>query len=292
MKVSMTLPTMVPGFDRSLALAWCRRIDAGPYHALAAGERVNYWNTELHTTLSFAAAVTERVRIVPTVVVLPAHPVVAVAKAIATLDVLSGGRVTLGVGVGGREEDYRAFERPFRRLHATLDEHVAALRRLWAGEPPWEGSPPVGPAPVQSGGPPILSGSLGPKAIARAARWADGIAGFTLAPDTDDPVATFDAIRQAWADAGRDEQPWLATSFWFSLDGGDVLHRYAVDYLRVFGEDAARAMAGLCTIDSPERLGAALERLVAAGCDEVFLVPTTTDPVVLDRLDPLLAAHT
>ena len=108
-EIGMNLPVMVPGWNRDSILEWARRIDAGPYSSLAAGERIWFPNPEIMVAMSAAAAVTERVAINFSVVVLPMHSEIHIAKQIATLDVLSGGRVVLGVGVGGREEDYRAF---------------------------------------------------------------------------------------------------------------------------------------------------------------------------------------
>jgi alkanesulfonate monooxygenase SsuD/methylene tetrahydromethanopterin reductase-like flavin-dependent oxidoreductase (luciferase family) len=93
MQIGMTLPTMVAGLDRQTILEWCRRIDAGPFSTLAAGERIAYPNQEMLTTLAAAAAVTERVRIATTIVVLPMHGTGLVAKQLATIDVLSGGRL-------------------------------------------------------------------------------------------------------------------------------------------------------------------------------------------------------
>ncbi len=95
-----------------------------------------------------AAAVTTRVRIVPTLYVLPMHPVAHVAKHAATLDLLSGGRTTITVGIGGRMHDYRCMEKEPVRRYAKLDEQVAQLKRIWAGEAPFEGTEPIGPTPV------------------------------------------------------------------------------------------------------------------------------------------------
>ena len=133
---------------------------------MSTGERISFDNPDWVAALA-AAAVTERVRIMANVVVLPLHPAAMVAEQAATLDVASNGRFTLGVGVGGRGHDYRSVDAPFERRHARMDEQVAEMRRLWAGEPPFEGADPVGPTPVQPGGPPILAGALGPKSMAR-----------------------------------------------------------------------------------------------------------------------------
>ncbi len=135
MENGMNLPVMVPGLDRKLILEWSRRIDAGPYSTLAAGERINFPNPEILVTLSAAAAVTERVWISPSVLVLPMHSAVLIAKQIASLDVLSEGRVCLGVGVGGREEDYRAVGEVFDAARwRKLERKVSVMRQAWRGD--------------------------------------------------------------------------------------------------------------------------------------------------------------
>lgn len=286
----MTLPTMIAGVDRATTLEWCRRIDGGPWSTLAIGERIAYPNQELWVTLSAAAALTERPRLMATVVVLPMHSAVDIAKKAATLDVLSGGRFVLGVGVGGRDEDYRSLERPFARRHQRMDDQVEVMRRVWAGEPPLDGVHPVGPSPVQPGGPPLYSGALGPKSIGRSASWATGISGFLLDPLGEDAPGTFRQIERAWVDAGRTEAPRHVTSFWYALgpDGPDRLRAYARRYLGIFGDEVADAMAASCSASSAGALREAVARLTEAGCDELLLVPTTTDPAELDRtLDAL-----
>jgi len=272
----MTLPTMLRGMDRELVSQWCSAIDSGPFRSLAAGERVSFDNLEMQSVLAFAAARTERVIIAPTLIVLPMHAAALVAKWLSTLDVLSSGRVEAVVGVGGRPSDYLCAERPFSARHATLDSQVAVMRRIWSGEPLDNQVDLVGPAPVTAGGPPLLSGALGPKSLARAARWAEGNMGFSLAPDLDDHRSSFAAVTDAWATAGNGS-PRLATSFWYSLDpdAETVLRAYAYRYLRVFGHEAAEAMAAMCTAAGPSKLNLSLERLRDAGCHEVYLVPTT-----------------
>ncbi len=165
------------------------------------GERIAFPSHELVTTLAFAAAATERVRIVPTVAVLPTHETVRFAKQMATVDVLSGGRLTVGVGVGGREDDYRAVGAPFAGRFARLDEQVALMQRVWRGEAVVDGLPAVGPEPVQPGGPPLLSAAMGPKSMARTAAWAHGIAGFDLAPDPAGVDGLFRRAEAAWTGA-------------------------------------------------------------------------------------------
>ena len=91
---------------------------------------------------------------------------------------------------------------------------------MWAGEKVTEAVGPVGPPPVQSGGPPLLVGTMGPRTIRSASAWADGLAGVTLDLSVFRCLALFDLARSAWAEAGRGV-PRLTTSFWFALDSGD-----------------------------------------------------------------------
>ena len=153
MQIGVSLPTMAGDYTRATTLEWAKGIDAGPFSSISCGERITFRNQEMTVTNAAAAALTERVRVFVNLVVLPFHAVAVAAKELATLDVLSGGRVSLGVGIGGREHDYLAAGSPFDHRHQRLDDAVAELRRLWSGEPPFEGADPVGPAPVQPGGP-------------------------------------------------------------------------------------------------------------------------------------------
>lgn len=292
MRVGIALPTMVHGLTRGDLLAWMRGVDDGPFSVLACGERITYPNQEMMAVLAAAAVVTERVDIEATLSITPMHAAVHVAKQAATIDVLSGGRFVLGVGVGGRDEDYRALGAPFERRHARLDEQVAVMRRVWSGSAPFGGVGAVGPAPVQPGGPRLLAGAMGPKSMARAARWADGLAGFDLGPSPEGVAAAFDAFRACWRDAGRAGEPFLQTSFWFGLDEGapDRVRAYAERYLRIFGDEVAASMADLCVATSPGAVRDLLLAIAGAGCDEVILVATTADLGDLRRAAEVVAA--
>lgn len=282
----MTLPTMLP-HGRAEVVAWCRGVDEGPWASLAVPERITYTSHSWTVQLAAAAALTERVRLWTTVVVLPAHPAVQAAKDLASVDRLSDGRLTVGVGVGGREHDYRAVGSPFTRRWQRMDDAVAAMRSVWAGDPPFPGADPVGPPPLQAGGPPLVAGVMGPKAMARAARWAVGVDdGSTVTGVSRDAVAALvERVRAAWRNAGRTEAPHVSASLWYALGDGaaDRLRRYTYEYMRIFGDVIAAAMADACTASSPASLREAVTAAADAGCDELFLVPTTADATELDR---------
>jgi alkanesulfonate monooxygenase SsuD/methylene tetrahydromethanopterin reductase-like flavin-dependent oxidoreductase (luciferase family) len=289
--IGLTLPSFVTGVDRAAILEWCRRVDDGPFSSVSVGERIAYPSHELVATLAFAAAATERVRIMSTVAVLPSHDAVRFAKQMATIDVLSGGRLTVGVGVGGRDHEYRAVGVPFARRFARLDEQVATMREVWQGKEVVDGLPPIGPEPVQRGGPPVLTASMGPKSLARSALWADGLAGWDLGPDPEGVDATFRRVEEAWSAAGRAARPLLTTSSWFALGDGapDRLYAHAYEYLSNFGDRAAGAMAGLCRLSDAGVVREMLAALRETGCDEVVLVPTTADLAEVDRLVAVLS---
>jgi alkanesulfonate monooxygenase SsuD/methylene tetrahydromethanopterin reductase-like flavin-dependent oxidoreductase (luciferase family) len=281
----MTLPTMLPQ-GRAELLAWCAAVDDGPWESLAVPERVTYTSHALVPQLAAAAVLTERVRLWTTIIILPAHSPVQVAKDMASVDQLCSGRLTVGVGVGGREADYQALDAPYTRRWQRMDDAVATMRSIWAGEPPFEGADPVGPPPVQAGGPPIVAGVMGPKALARAAKWAAGVDdGSTVTGNVSTLAANVERIRTAWKDAGRTEKPHISASLWYALGDGaaERVHDYAYSYLKIFGPEIAKMMADTAVVHTPAALREAMDGARDAGCDEMFLVPTTTDVTELDR---------
>lgn len=293
MEIGIALPTMCRGYDRTSTLEWCRLAEAGRLSSISCGERMAFHNPEMWTTLAAAAAVTERVRIIANLSVLPAHPVPLVAKQAATLDVLSGGRFTLGVGVGGRADDYRSLGAGFDRRHDRLDRAVAELRALWAGEPPAGAADPIGPPCVQEGGPPVLAGALGPKSLARAARWADGVVAFSVGGVPGEIAWSADAARRAWDDAGRGV-PRLVSGCFYVLgvaEPGSVLREFTAEYLGFLGTgNAASAAASMKTFDAGA-LHRTLDAAEAAGLDEFILVPGSADPAVLEATLELIGSR-
>ncbi len=245
--------------------------------------------------LSAAAVLTERVPIQSLISLASLHEPVLLAKQAATVDVLSKGRFTLGVGVGMRDYDYALAGKPeaFSRRVSILDERVDAIREVWSGDYPLpEGCPPLGPEPTRVGGPPIFSSSLGPKSMKRASRWADGLAGFHMGPDLDEVEKIFEGFRQSWKDAGRKRPPFLQLAFWFALEDqpDKRLYDFAHDYLMVFGKKVADARAPLCSGHSPVAIRELLVRLEDLGCDEAILTPTTASLDELSAVEDFVAS--
>jgi len=291
MDVGISLPTMCRGYSRASTVDWARLADQGPFSSISCGERMTFHNPEAWITLAAAAAVTDRLRILMNLSVLPAHPPALVAKQVATLDVLSEGRVTLAVGVGGREHDYRSLGAAFDKRHQRLDQQVATLRSLWKGEPLFEGADPVGPPCVQPGGPPVLAGAMGPKALRRAAQWADGVIGFSVGGVPDEMRDAANAARAAWDEAGR-ERPSLVSGCFYALgvsEPATTLRGFTADYLAFVGRGFAQQVADSLTAFDADAVGRAIDGAEAAGLDEFILVPASPDLAVLEATMELVS---
>jgi alkanesulfonate monooxygenase SsuD/methylene tetrahydromethanopterin reductase-like flavin-dependent oxidoreductase (luciferase family) len=278
----MTMPVMEPDLDAATLKAWATAIDDGPFSSLCWGERIAFDNPEAVTLLGALAAWTDRVRLVTTVLIPQLHDPVHLAKSLATGDMLCGGRLTVGLGVGGRREDYEAVGAdPMTQTMRGMAERVEIMKRVWAGEKVTESVVPVGPAPLQPGGPQLLVGTMGPKTVRGAAAWADGLAGTTLDLDITKQNELFDVARTAWTQVGR-PKPLLATSFWFALGDADdaraQVHRHLRRYMNWIPAEYVDAMAPSTGWAGTEHeLSSKLHEFEEIGTDEVHLIPTSSD---------------
>jgi probable F420-dependent oxidoreductase len=161
------------------------------------------------TLLSFVAARTQRVRLGTSVLVLPYHNPIRLAKTAATLDVLSGGRLILGVGVGAIEQEMQAMGCSFKERGAFTDEAIAVMRALWAEEDPrFDGKysqfagMKFSPKSLQKPSIPVVIGGVSRAAIRRAARLGDGWQPLSLSPEALAPAIA--SLRQEALACGRD----------------------------------------------------------------------------------------
>jgi alkanesulfonate monooxygenase SsuD/methylene tetrahydromethanopterin reductase-like flavin-dependent oxidoreductase (luciferase family) len=285
----MTMPVMEPDLNAAVLKEWAKVIDEGPFSSLCWGERIAFDNPDSLTLLGALSAWTERVRLVTTVVVPQLHDPVLLAKGLATGDLLSGGRLTVGLGVGGRNEDYvAAGADPVTQTMRQMADRVAVMKRVWNGEKVTDSVLPVGPAPVQPGGPELLVGTIGPKTVRSAAPWAAGLAGITMDLDVDKQNELFDVARAAWAQAGR-PAPHLATSFWFALGDQDTartqVHHHLRRYMNWIPAEYVDAMAPTTGwAGTEDELVEVLHRFAEIGTDEVHLIPTSSDIGQLRRV--------
>jgi alkanesulfonate monooxygenase SsuD/methylene tetrahydromethanopterin reductase-like flavin-dependent oxidoreductase (luciferase family) len=292
MKIGICLPYMKAGLTREDYLAWFRAVDSGPFHSISCGERIHGPTYDMRVVLSAAAMATTRVEITPTLYVLPMHSATRVAKEVATLDILSGGRVNrISVGYGGREKDYEAVGARFQGRYGRMDRQVEEMRRVWRGEEVVPGGGPIGPAPSHRGGPQILVGAMGPKSIARCALWADGLYAWSGNGEREELARSFALADAAWERAERTHKPYRLGGMWYTLaeNGQQKLYDYVYEYLAIMGPEIATMMAESVHRSSADSLRAGLDNAQAAGCEELFLVPATAELAEIDRLVDLLA---
>ena len=201
---------------------------------------------EALTALARMSAVTERVLLGTAVLLLPLYPPAIVAKAVADLDRVTGGRVVLGVGVGGESpQEYRAVQVPRDTRGRRLDEAIPLLRRLWTAAPvTHEGrfypmsDVRIHPAPARPGGPPVVVAGRQDAALRRAARLGDGWMPYLYSPRR--YAASVAAITAAAAAAGRDLSRfgWYAMIFVNVNRDGDAARAEAARWLgRTYGPD-------------------------------------------------------
>jgi alkanesulfonate monooxygenase SsuD/methylene tetrahydromethanopterin reductase-like flavin-dependent oxidoreductase (luciferase family) len=295
MKIGICIPYMKAGLSREDYLAWFSAIDQGPFHSLSCGERVHGPTYDMRVLLSAAAIATQRVEITPTLYVLPMHSAARVAKEIATLDVLSGGRVkNVAVGYGGREKDYEAVNASFVGRYGRMDRQVELMQKIWNGEEIVEGGGFIGPEPIWKSAPRLLAGAMGPKSIERCAPWADGLYAWSGNGEANELGRTFSMADQAWERANREQAPYRLGGFWYTLaeDGQRKLYDYVYEYLSIAGPEIAKMMAESVHRNSADAVLQALDNAEAAGCEEVFMVPATAEPVEIEGLVELLANRT
>src|SRR3989442_1130269 len=158
MKIGIGLPNPVPGTEGRVLIDWARRAEGRGFSSLATIDRITYPSYESLIALASAAAVTERIGLLTNVLLGPTRNPVLLAKEAASLDQISGGRFTLGVGVGSRPDDYEATGREFWNRGKGGDAALALLHRAWRGELVNGALNPVSPPPVNGDRVPILMG--------------------------------------------------------------------------------------------------------------------------------------
>src|SRR6266567_1223165 len=153
MKIGIGLPSAIPGVQGSLILEWAKQAEQGPFSSLGVLDRVVYGNYEPLMALAAVAGVTTRLRLMTTVLIATLRNTGILAKQAASLDALSGGRLTLGLGVGGREDDFLAAPADFKNRGKRFDAQLEQLARIWSGQAVSDQVGVIGPAPIQPGGP-------------------------------------------------------------------------------------------------------------------------------------------
>lgn len=295
MKVGIGIPNPVPGTSGRLLLDWARRAEERGFSGLVTLDRVIYPSYDSLAVLAAAAGATSRIELMTNILVAPVYPAVLLAKSAASIDQLSGGRLTLGLAPGARPDDFAAVGQDFHTRGRDFDEALEVMHRAWAGEPVGPGgleakagdetkAEPlaIGPSPTRDGRVPVLIGGTGDKAIERVVKWG---AGWTAGGGTAEQARpVVERVRAAWRDAGRQGEPRLAALVYFSL-GEDVAadsRAYLRHYYRFLGEYAEMIAEGAVRTDAAIRdTVTAFEEI---GVTELYFDPTVA---ILDQVDRL-----
>jgi len=283
--IGIGLPTTVPDTDGRTLVDWARTAEQAGFSTLGTIGRLVYPNYDELIALSAAAAVTGRIRLTTSVLLAPLYSNAALlAKQVASLDRLSGGRLVLGLGLGGRDDDFSASGLSMDGRGGRLEEQIAMMKRVWSGEEfGYAGG--IGPEPARPGGPEIIVGGATEASFRRVARIADGWIMGGGTPDMFAQAAT--AVDQAWLEAGRPGRPRKLTLAYYALgpDARAQADRYLHGYYGWLGDIANMIAAGAAV--SGEMVRSHAKAFEASGCDEVIFVPTASR---LDQVSLLASA--
>jgi alkanesulfonate monooxygenase SsuD/methylene tetrahydromethanopterin reductase-like flavin-dependent oxidoreductase (luciferase family) len=275
MDVAIGLPNAVPGASGEQLAEWARRAEARGFSSLGTIDRIAYPNLEPLVSLAVAAAVTERIGLATTVLLGPlrVNPV-ALAKQVLSLHKISGGRMTLGIGLGGREDDYELAGVSMKTRGKDLDAMLARMREVWGGE---EMGPETDTEPRV-----LVAGGV-EASFKRAARFGDGWIASGAPPEQF--AGWREEFEAAWAEAGRQEPPQNAGLAYFSLGdrAEEDAREYLTDYYAWLGEETAGWIADSAAKD-PETVQQYVSAFEGVGCQELCLFPSSSDPRQVDLL--------
>jgi alkanesulfonate monooxygenase SsuD/methylene tetrahydromethanopterin reductase-like flavin-dependent oxidoreductase (luciferase family) len=283
MEVGIGLSSTIPGVTGDELIEWAKRSDARGFSTLGTIDRIAYPNLEPLVALSAAAAVTDRIGLTTSILIAPYRANAALlAKQAASVQRISAGRLTLGVAVGGREDDYAVSGVDFESRGERFELMLEQMTRTWAesekasGDP---GSQHVGPPDP----PRLVIGGYIDSTFKRAAKYGDGYISGGAPPDA--VAESKRKMKAAWADAGREGTPYVGALAYFSL--GDRAEEdarpYLGDYYAWLGEETAGQIIAGAAKDA-DTINAYLRAFEEAGVDELILFPCSSDAEQVDLL--------
>jgi alkanesulfonate monooxygenase SsuD/methylene tetrahydromethanopterin reductase-like flavin-dependent oxidoreductase (luciferase family) len=282
MELGIGLPNTVPGTTGGQLTDWARAAEDAGFSSLGTIDRIVFPNYEPVVALSAAAAVTERIKLVTDVMLGPLRVNSAmIAKQILSLDALAGGeRAVLGIGVGGREDDYAVSGLDMSGRGRWLDDALAKIRDVWNGDGELEAK--VGPRPTGQG-PSLMVGGYIQKAFERAAEYGDGWTQGGSGPSQFG--ADLSNLEDAWKKAGRDGQPRTLALGYFCLgpDAEAKVEEYVNAYYAWLGDEAVQGIVSSAPKDA-DGVKALMKAYEEWNCDELILFPCSSDPAQVSLL--------
>jgi alkanesulfonate monooxygenase SsuD/methylene tetrahydromethanopterin reductase-like flavin-dependent oxidoreductase (luciferase family) len=282
MDLGIGLPNTVPGTTGDQLTDWARAAENAGFSSLGTIDRIVFPNYEPVVALSAAAAVTDRIKLVTDVLLGPLRQNPAmIAKQFLSLDALAGGdRAVLGIGIGGREDDYGISGIDMSTRGKWLDDALGRIRAIWNADGDLESK--VGPHPSGKG-PSLMVGGSVQRSFERAAKYGDGwTQGGSGASQFGSDVSN---LEDAWKNAGRDGQPRTLALGYYSLgpDAQANLESYVGAYYAWLGDDAVQGIIAGAPKDA-DSVKAFLKSYEEWNCDELILFPASSDPAQVDLL--------
>lgn len=278
MKIGIGLPNQVRDVRPEIIPAWAARAERAGFAALGSVGRIAYPGVMDTVALATAAGATDAIDLISNILVAPVWPAALLAKEVAGIDAVSGGRLTLGIGTGARADDFVVEGLGLEDRGHRLDRDLTVYRDVWRGVP-IGGTNPVVPTDTREV--PLLFGGFARPAFERMVRWGQGYIGASQPAGT--VTGAFDRARAAWHDAGREGSPRLVAIAYYALGDTDQGRAAVHDYYSAFGDDVADATAA-GVHGSPDAVKAAVRQFAGIGADELIFNPTTDDLDEVARL--------
>ena len=278
MKIGIGIPNQVRNMRPEVVPAWARLAEEAGFASLTTVGRLAYPGLSDTVALTAAAAVTSRIELISGVLLATTWPGPLLAKELAGIDGVSGGRLTLGLGVGQRPDDFVAEGYGPKGRGARMDRDLETYRDIWRGEPVGGGANPAVPPGTRQI--PMLFGGMAPAALDRMARWGEGYIGGSVPAPMAAPA--FDAARDAWRRAGREGVPRLVALAYFALGDSDKGRQNVYDYYSVSGAFGEIVAGAVC--DSPEKVKEMISSFAAIGVEEISFNTGTDDVDEVKRL--------
>jgi alkanesulfonate monooxygenase SsuD/methylene tetrahydromethanopterin reductase-like flavin-dependent oxidoreductase (luciferase family) len=285
MRIGIGLPNPVPDTDGKTLVAWAQRAEGAGFSSLATIDRIVYPSYDSLISLAAAAAVTERIGLMTNILIAPLRDEVLLAKEAASVDRLSGGRLTLGLAAGGRRDDFDVVGHGFTTRGRRFDEQLETMGRVWRGEELSDTGQPSVPLPGREV--PILIGGSTDKAVERTIKYGIGYTAGGGGPDRMAPIA--EKVRRSWSESGREGAPRLVALSYFALGprAKEGSARYLKAYYGYLGEWADRIAESAPTTSA--ELKPLTTKFEDIGVDELMMDPTVSELDQIDRLaDALL----
>jgi len=279
MKIGIGLPNQMLGTDPAAIPSWAAQAEQAGFEILGTVGRIAYPGVMDTVALAAAAASTHSAELLSAVLLGPVWPPVLLAKEVAGIDAISGGRLTLGVGVGSRPDDYIVDGRGMAARGQRFDQDLGVYQRVWKGGRIGDGpNAAVTPGAREI---PLLFGGHAMASYERMARWGTGyIGGSVPAPMV---ASSFEAARAAWDKAGREGSPRLVALAYFTLGDAERGRSNVWDFYSMLGEQFAGLVTGGIAI-GPDAVRETVTAFAGLGATDLILNPAVGDPQEINRL--------